>query len=279
MKRIFLFALFARHCTWENVCVCWEIKRAAIFFSPFQRSTRGGSSRRINAFVSRAIGGVSSSWFGSLPQRESQLGGGECTRDTSRDYCKIYCSSSFLLGQKRNWGRGRGGTRWREVWEKFGWNILRVFSSLSFFFLFPFPVFNVNVPTFSSPNPRFRSSIRLSSRLVESLRVRGKKSRRSTKIVSYNVRGKRSGKLYFLVVFFFFFFFFTIERWWFFSRERGRDQDVVRINYGAGVNDSGNDNGPLKRISPCDSSNQGVENSEEYLWRWPMYQFNFGISV
>lgn len=58
MKRIFLFALFARHCTWENVCVCWEIKRAAIFFSPFQRSTRGGSSRRINAFVSRAIAGV-----------------------------------------------------------------------------------------------------------------------------------------------------------------------------------------------------------------------------
>lgn len=82
-----------------------------------------------------------------------------------------------------------------------------------FLFLFPFPVFNVNVPTFSSPNPRFRSSIRLSSRLVESLRVRGKKSRRSTEIVSYNVRGKRSGKLYFLVVFFFFFFFFTIERW------------------------------------------------------------------
>lgn len=49
------------------------------------------------------------------------------------------------------------------------------------------------------------------------------------------------------------------------SLERGRDQDVVRINYGAGVDDSGNDNGPLKRISPCDSSNQGVENSEEYL--------------
>lgn len=49
------------------------------------------------------------------------------------------------------------------------------------------------------------------------------------------------------------------------EREKGRDQDVVRINYGAGVDDSGNDNGPLKRISPCDSSNQGVENSEEYL--------------
>lgn len=33
------------------------------------------------------------------------------------------------------------------------------------------------------------------------------------------------------------------------ERERGRDEDVVRINYGAGVDDSGNDNGPLKRIS------------------------------
>lgn len=65
--------------------------------------------------------------------------GEECTRDTSRDYCKIYCSSSFLLGQKRNWGAGRGGTRWKEeVWEKFGWNILRVFFFPFLSFFFPF---------------------------------------------------------------------------------------------------------------------------------------------
>lgn len=43
----------------ERTCACVKrLKERRYFFSPLQRSTRGGSSRRINAFVSRAIAGV-----------------------------------------------------------------------------------------------------------------------------------------------------------------------------------------------------------------------------